>query len=274
MYNIEPRTDENLTNLEPETGVFSPFVKEVARYFMEFLETNFHRRWVPKRAIIDRNKQNLLIGVSLAKYPQFCRRMWSLLDENKGTLKDLVEPGQYTRAIPEQTLRLLDKKTELLEEEPVSELHAGILRIVDECASQSPEDVERAVEEARESVSDLIRKSLVEPLLIHLEAPLANIARNDLEVVHEAETSLTDIFAAQVDEVLGDAVRNNIIGIESSLSSDLEQVCSVDSCRDAIHSFFSGLAVTDICVKNAIVSAKKGGVPIGGYIVEGGGGIP
>ena len=246
MYNIEPRTDENLTNLEPETGVFSPFVKEVARYFMEFLETNFHRRGVPKRAIIDRNKQNLLIGVSLAKYPQFCRRMWSLLDENKGTLKDLVEPGQYTRAIPEQTLRLLDKKTDLLEEEPVSELHAGILRIVDECASQSTEDVERAVEEARESVSDLIRKSLVEPLLIHLEAPLANIARNDLELVHEAETSLTDIFAAQVDAVLGDAVRNNIIGIESSLSSDLEQVCSVDSCRDAIHSFFSGLAVNDL----------------------------
>jgi len=47
------------------------FVKEVAKYFMDFLETDFHKRRFPKRSIKLKNEDNLQIGLNLHKYPSF-----------------------------------------------------------------------------------------------------------------------------------------------------------------------------------------------------------
>jgi hypothetical protein len=47
------------------------FVKELAAYYMDFLETDFHRRKNPKRSIRLRNSDNLLVGINLARYPAF-----------------------------------------------------------------------------------------------------------------------------------------------------------------------------------------------------------
>ena len=49
------------------TGVV-PFVKELARYFMDFLETDFHKVRNPKRHIQYRNSNNLQIYINLNKY--------------------------------------------------------------------------------------------------------------------------------------------------------------------------------------------------------------
>ena len=44
------------------------FIKEVAKYFMDFLETDFHKRSAPKRSISFRNDKNYLVGINLKKY--------------------------------------------------------------------------------------------------------------------------------------------------------------------------------------------------------------
>ena len=48
-----------------------PFIKAVAKYFMDFLETDFHKRRNPKRIIQNKNSDNLHIGLNLNKYPTF-----------------------------------------------------------------------------------------------------------------------------------------------------------------------------------------------------------
>lgn len=60
------------------------FIKEVAKYFMDFLETDFHKRKTPKRALRFRNPDNLLIGISAAKYPQFNATVWKLINRAFG----------------------------------------------------------------------------------------------------------------------------------------------------------------------------------------------
>ena len=52
----------------PEPDQLS-FFKEVAKYFMDFLETDFHKRKFPRRAIMSRDSDNLLVGLNLQKYP-------------------------------------------------------------------------------------------------------------------------------------------------------------------------------------------------------------
>ncbi len=235
-----------MTEQVPESGQYAPFVKELARYFMEFLETDFHRRRVPKRAIVERNSQNLLIGVGLARYPKYCTHLWGLLDENAGTFVDLIEPGRHTRPVPEQTLQLLNERAELLEAGAILALHTAIGTAVKDASQESPDDVEVAVEHAREAVVGIIRSELVQPFLNHVEGPLSKLARNGIDVIHETETNLTEVIASQIDEVVGSVIRSAILGVEFDLSGSLEQVCNVESCRDAIRRFFSGLSVSDL----------------------------
>ena len=52
------------------------YLKEVAKYFMDFLETDFHKRKNPRRTIKQRNEDNLLVGIRLDKYPSFNDAIW------------------------------------------------------------------------------------------------------------------------------------------------------------------------------------------------------
>lgn len=44
-------------------------VREISKYFRDFLETDFHKKRTPKRQVRFQNDENLLLGVSLSKFP-------------------------------------------------------------------------------------------------------------------------------------------------------------------------------------------------------------
>ena len=56
-----------------------PFVTEVARYFMDFLETDFHKVKSPKRYIQTRNSKNLQVSINLNKYKKYNALTWKVI---------------------------------------------------------------------------------------------------------------------------------------------------------------------------------------------------
>ena len=99
------------TKVEKEGGVFGnlAFVKEVTRYFMDFLETDFHKRKNPRRSIKLRNPDNLLVGINLSKYPSFGKALWGLV--NKSFDKDAlstITKGVYKSNLPKNLLDLVN----------------------------------------------------------------------------------------------------------------------------------------------------------------------
>ena len=67
---------ENLTS-----GTLS-FFREVTKYFMDFLETDFHKHKLPKRIIRSKNSNNLLVGLNLKKYESFHTVIAKLISSN------------------------------------------------------------------------------------------------------------------------------------------------------------------------------------------------
>lgn len=99
------------------------FVKQLATYYMDFLETDFHRRRNPKRTIRFRNSDNLLVGVSLARYPSFLQQIPKLFQAafHKSVVSHIAK-GSYRTTIPTALLKLIE-----LELANISEtLFAGI----------------------------------------------------------------------------------------------------------------------------------------------------
>ena len=66
---------------EESLNPMSTFIKEVGSYFMDFLETDFHKRKLPKRSIKLHNDKGLLTGINLSKYPSFCKVGHDLVNE-------------------------------------------------------------------------------------------------------------------------------------------------------------------------------------------------
>ena len=68
-----------------------PFVTEIARYFMDFLETDFHKSRSPKRSIQTRNSSNLQVSINLNKYKKYNSLVWKFIREgfNDDSLSEL-----------------------------------------------------------------------------------------------------------------------------------------------------------------------------------------
>ena len=86
------------------------FVQGLAKYFMDFLETDFHKRKKPKRSIKFKNNNNLLIGINLSKYSSFHNVIWRFI--NNGFYKDnlSIKEGIYKNNILENLLDLIKVK--------------------------------------------------------------------------------------------------------------------------------------------------------------------
>ena len=105
---------------EPKNGL--AFIKEVAKYFMDFLETDFHKRRIPKRNTIQKTQSGFKVGFDLEKYPKLKNDLLNLL--NSGFKKDIfdIKKGEYTNNVPDSLLKLVFKKIEALPEKRLEEV--------------------------------------------------------------------------------------------------------------------------------------------------------
>ncbi|MGE4412203.1 MAG: hypothetical protein AB7E45_00730 [Candidatus Caldatribacteriota bacterium] len=60
------------------------FVKEVAKYFMEFLDTDFKKGRIPKRNTIQNSQNGLKVGFDLKKYPKLKKDLLTILNNGFG----------------------------------------------------------------------------------------------------------------------------------------------------------------------------------------------
>ena len=89
------------------------FVKEVGKYFLDFLETDFHKRKLPRRSIKLHNEKGLLTGLNISKYPSFYKTAYKLLNNAFSDGPLTIQKGVYKADIPKSLLDLIKKHQKL-----------------------------------------------------------------------------------------------------------------------------------------------------------------
>src|SRR5580704_15317648 len=99
------------------------FVKELAMYYMDFLETDFHRHKNPKRSVRLRSTDNLLVGINLARYPAFVQAAWKVILSgfSKDTLAE-IRKGAFRTAFPGALLQLIKLESDKISDKQMEEL--------------------------------------------------------------------------------------------------------------------------------------------------------
>jgi hypothetical protein len=170
------------------------FLKEVAKYFMDFLETDFHKRRTPKRAIRFRNADNLLTGLQLTKYPTFNAALWRSIRSAFSNGLNHVGKGEYRTSIPKSLLELVHLQVVKIPPEKISGVIAEISDELGKIAILYAEEYDQALSSAIESTANHLRAEIVRPLLETIEKPIQNLDLGDENNLYIIEEELVEVL--------------------------------------------------------------------------------
>ncbi|MBN3033023.1 MAG: hypothetical protein JW873_02900 [Candidatus Saganbacteria bacterium] len=164
------------------------FIREVAKYFMDFLETDFHKRRFPRRSITFRNNDNLLVGLSLHKYPSFNKLALKLVD--KGFDKDLlnkIDKGAYKTNLPKNLLDLIKLQVSKIDQAQINAITDKIASEIEKAGTLYAKEYDVALTNSVEEAAKVIRNELVHPFIESIEKPLQNLNLGDEDNIYLRE---------------------------------------------------------------------------------------
>jgi ssDNA-binding Zn-finger/Zn-ribbon topoisomerase 1 len=223
------------------------FIKEVAKYFMDFLETDFHKRRLPKRSIQLHSKDNLLVGLALSKYASFNRLVWETIIKNFDRNRfSALQKGVYRADIPKNLLDVIALQARKISDAQISEMINKIAEKVHEAAKLFPKDYEEASIYAVDNASAIVKKNLVVPFVQNLEQPLATLGLGDENIAYLMEEELTAVLVQPIESSIFETLKHAIAEDEIVDDDPIKKVLQAKEVKTSIDAFFQNFEVFDI----------------------------
>lgn len=223
------------------------FFKDVAKYFMDFLESDFHKKKLPRRAIKFRNSDNLLVGLNLQKYESFNKLVWSLVNKNfdKDVLSK-VEKGVYQTKLPKNLLDLVKLQVEKISATQISKIIKNIAEDIERLGTLYETEYDIALNTAIDSARATIRAELVDPFIEKLDKPLQNLTLGDEGNIFLVEEELAEVLLRLVENKVSETLNLFIAKEKVNLEKELKSVFALTEVKSTLNSFFENLQVADL----------------------------
>jgi len=223
------------------------FIKEVAKYFMDFLETDFHKRKNPKRSIQFRSSNNLLVGLNLNKYPSFYNLVWKAINHafEKKTL-NTIQKGVYRTNIPKNLLDLVKLQTEKITNKQIAKIIDLVAAEIVKSATLHNKEYDQALNTSLEATAKILKAELVLPFISNIEKPLENLSLGDENNIYLMEEELTAVLSSSLGNKISEILKLLIAKEKIDISKQLKEVFDLSDIKISIHSFFESFQVGDL----------------------------
>lgn len=223
------------------------FIKEVAKYFMDFLETDFHKRKNPRRNIKLRSEDNLLLGLNLNKYPTFNKLINNLINHNFDKSSAVsIEKGVHRTNIPKNLLDLIKLQIDKISSKEVSGIVDEISSEVIEASTIYKKEYDQALNSALAEASKTIKEKIVLPLISSIEKSLENLSLGDENSIYLMEEELTAVLVRLIENKLSELIKKLIVGERPDSSREIKSVFGLNEVKSSILVFFEAFQVADI----------------------------
>lgn len=198
------------TNIKDDSSL--KFVKEVAKYFMNFLDTDFKKGRIPKRNTIQNTQKGLKVGFDLKKYPKLKKNLLVILNNGFDKEELKIKKGEYTTNIPDFFSFLIINKIGDISEENIETVFDEIQNTIQENVIFYTKEYDKFLEETIEQTKSIFTKELILPFLDELDKPLENLDMADENSKYQLEIDMVDslfsLFEEKYREVLQGAFQN------------------------------------------------------------------
>lgn len=236
----------NEMNIKPAKEGSLHFVKEVARYFMDFLETNFHKRDAPRRNIKLHSEDNLLVGLSLGKYPTFSKRIWKRINESIAGDDVKVEKGDYKANIPNNLLELIKVQINKISNKTINKIISELEKKIKQNSISYKQDYTKAIEETTKDTTQIIRSTLILDLVGGIAKPLEKADLGDENTIYQMEEELSQILVRKIENSVTDILKLLISGERVDIGKELEAIFDLESIKADFATFFEMFGVADL----------------------------
>lgn len=162
---------------------------------MDFLETDFHKRRLPKRSIKLRDDNNLLVGLNLQKYPTFRRQILKLINEGFKTGSTFsIQKNQYKTTLPKNLLDLVNLQIENIVQSRITGLLERVNSEIEKNSIIFSTEHDVALNNSVEATESFIVQDLVHPFIEKIEKPLQNQNLGTDGDVFLIEKELTEVI--------------------------------------------------------------------------------
>lgn len=223
------------------------FIKEVAKYFMDFLETDFHKRRSPKRSVQLRNSSNLLIGLNLNKYPSFNTIAWKAIARgfDSNVLKT-IQKGVYRTNIPKNLLDLIKLQLEKINVKQIQQIINQVAEEIEKSAALHLKEYDQALMSSLEAMSKVVKTKLVLPFVSNLEKPLENLNLGDENNIYLMEEELANVFVALLENKTSEILKLILAKTKVDVAKQLKEVFEIKDVKSSIASFFESFQIGDL----------------------------
>jgi hypothetical protein len=189
------------------------FFKDIAKYFMDFLETDFHKRRLPKRTVKYRNKDNLLIGVHLKKYETFNPKIRTFISQGFPDESEIVvNEGQYKTKLPKNIYELVKLQIENITKKDLSRLIEVLSIKIESNRSLHFDSLDNAILSTRDDADKIYFEEIVHPFITSIEKPLENSNLGNADDLYLIELEICSQAYVKFNK------KNNIVSSFSKIS--------------------------------------------------------
>lgn len=239
---MEPVANKNKEN---KNGLI--FFKEVAKYFMDFLETDFHKRKFPRRSIKFRNNDNLLIGLNLQKYETFNKLILELINKNfDKSVVDKISKNVYKTNLPKNLVELIKLQIGKISATQINQLISKVAEEVEKAGTLYEKEYDQALTTCVEASARHIKGELVSPFIQSIEKTLTNLNLGDEDNIYTIEEELTAVLINQLDNKIYEVLNLFIAKQKVNLDKELKSEFSLGEVKSTLVSFFENLQVADL----------------------------
>lgn len=240
-------TESALIDHKQQPQGIVPFVTEVARYFMDFLETDFHKVRNPKRHIQNRNKDNLQVSINLDKYKKYRSLVWKVIRNGfeDNALYELKR-GVHTTTIPQSLLQLIQSQIEAVQQTEIDTVVVLFKNEIELGLSKNPNDTPAAIIMALDGTARIIREKFLSPFIEKIREPLEKIKTSTVDSVYQIEEELVGILILPFEDTVSAIINQLSLGQTIDTESSLKQVFALQNVQSKLESFFKGFAAGDL----------------------------
>lgn len=222
----------------------SGFTKEVAKYFMNFLETDFKKRRVPKRNTISKTFKGIKCAFDLEKYPELKKDLLKAFNSGFKNENFTITRKKYTTNLPDSLLDYTAKKAQQIDQKSFDSLLAKSVEIIDENANKYKKEIDQYLENSINDIKLEFSRSIILPLLDELDKPLENLNLADTNGKYQLETDIVDTVFAEYEVKIKDIISQHFLK-SIDLVSELECIFTKQDLIVKIVDFFKDYAVSD-----------------------------
>lgn len=198
------------------------FIKEVAKYFMDFLETDFHKKKAPKRSIVYSNSKWYLIWVNLSKYNKINDVIWKTVNKwfDKESF-DKIKKGTYNTQIPKDFIDVIKLNVNKISQEDIQDVIDKISDLIIDCAKEYDLHIDEMIDYVLLKEAAIFKQSFVSSFLANIQDYIISKKLWDESSIFMMEDNLSSILVSWTEELVKELVKKVIVEANDNHSSKL-----------------------------------------------------